>query len=277
MQQSRQAVEVHATAFVQGDEQRLLRRADVFTERTVVLVERPSGRDEQHQAAGSYFLQRGREKVIVDEEVPRLETRVERFVVAERDIRDGHVVEPIGQLRFLEGLVANVGVGVEHSRQAGGKGVDFDARDARAPVHLVGHQADEMTQAEGGFEDPSVRKAEAPQHRVYRADDSRRGVVRVERGGARRFEFVRGQELFQHAEKVLRARFRDQHISDDVEGMILGGANPALLIFRLFEFGDFAEDRLPTALVDRGIGNRQIGAGNLQINLRIGLGLIFGV
>jgi len=44
----------------------------------------------------------------------------------------------------------------------------------------------------------------------------------------------RNRSGLQNAEKVLRARFHDPHIADEVEGMILGGANPVLLIFRLF-------------------------------------------
>jgi hypothetical protein len=75
------------------------------------------------------------EEVIVDDEVPALEARIERFVIAEGDVGNGHVVESVGQFRFLEGLMPDVGVGIKCLGQAGGDGINLDAGDAASGVH----------------------------------------------------------------------------------------------------------------------------------------------
>jgi len=64
-------------------------------------------------------------------------------------------------------------------------------------VHFVRHQADEVAQAEGRFENASVCKAQTFQQRVDRANDERGGVVGVEGGGAGGFEFVGREQLFE--------------------------------------------------------------------------------
>ncbi len=101
---------------------------DVFPQGAVEFVERALGRDEQNQSAGPHLLQRGGEEVIVDDEVPVLEARVEGFVVPERDVADGDVVETVGQFGFLEGLMPDVGVGIERLCQAGGDRSQFRCR-----------------------------------------------------------------------------------------------------------------------------------------------------
>ena len=76
-------------------------------------------------------------------------------------------------------------------------GIDLDAGDLGATVHLLRHHTNEMTQSTGGFEDASVLEAESLQRRIHHANDGRGGVVRVERGGARGIEFLGRQQLFQ--------------------------------------------------------------------------------
>ena len=103
---------------------------DVFAQRAVEFVQRALGGDEQDQAAGAHFFQGRREEVIVDEEVPALEARVERLVIAKGDVANGHVEAAVGKPGLLEGLVPDVGVGVEQFGQARRDGVNFDAGDA---------------------------------------------------------------------------------------------------------------------------------------------------
>ena len=86
---------------------------NILTQCAVEFVQCALGRDEQNQPPGPHFLQRGGEEVVMDDEVPLLEARIVRVVIAEGDIGNGHVIEAIGELRLLEWLMPEIGVGVE--------------------------------------------------------------------------------------------------------------------------------------------------------------------
>ena len=77
------------------DQIRLMR--DIFPQRAVELVQRALRRDEQNQSAGPDLVERLGEEIIVDDEVPVFELRVERLVIAERNVGNGHVVKSVRQ------------------------------------------------------------------------------------------------------------------------------------------------------------------------------------
>ena len=60
---------------------------DILAKTAIKLVERAFGRDEEDQAAGPNFVQRRGEEVVVDDEAPALESRIEGPVIAKRDIK----------------------------------------------------------------------------------------------------------------------------------------------------------------------------------------------
>ena len=167
---------------------------EVFAQRLVLLVERATGRYEQQQAAGTDFLQRRRKEVIVNDKVPFVETRVVGFVVAEGDVRDRHVIKPIGEFGFLERLMPDVRIRIKQLRQPRRHRINLDAGDLRTSVHRLRHQPDEMTEATGGFQNASVLETKALQRCIHRADEDRGGVVRVERGGASGLQFFWRQQ-----------------------------------------------------------------------------------
>ena len=117
-------------------------------------------------------------------------------IIPERHVGNRHVVEPIGEFGILEWLGANVGVRVERLGDAGGERVNLDAGDGRMPVHRLRHQPDEMTDTARRFQNSSVLESELLQGAIHGAHHGRRGVVGVECGGAGRFQFFRGQQLF---------------------------------------------------------------------------------
>ena len=63
-----------------------------------------------------------------------------------------------GEFGFLEWLVANVGIWIKRLGDAGGQRVNFDAGDGRMLVHLLRHEADEMADAAGRFQNAPARK-----------------------------------------------------------------------------------------------------------------------
>ena len=128
--------------------------------------------------------------MVVDDKAPLFEARVVGNETAKRNTRYRHVVKAVGQFGFLEGLVADVRVGVKHPRQPGGDGINLDAGDDRAPVHGVRHEADEVAQTQRRFQEPAADEAEALQQGINRADDDRGGIMGVERRGPGRVEFV---------------------------------------------------------------------------------------
>ena len=93
--------------------------------------------------------------------------------------------------------MADVSVGVQQLRQPGGDRVNLDAGDQRAGVHVVGHEADEVAEAQGRLQDATVREPEPLQRRVHGPDDDRRGVMGVEGGGAGGVQFLWAEELLQ--------------------------------------------------------------------------------
>ena len=64
-------------------------------------------------------------------------------------------------------------------------------------MHLVRHEADEVTQAQCRFEDAAMLKAEALEERIHRADDDGRGIVGVEGRGASRVQLVGREQRLQ--------------------------------------------------------------------------------
>ena len=64
-------------------------------------------------------------------------------------------------------------------------------------MHLVRHEADEVTQTQGRFENATPLKAEALEERIHRADDDGRGVVGVEGCGASRVQLVGREQRLQ--------------------------------------------------------------------------------
>ena len=83
------------------------------------------------ETTGTNFLQRRRKEVIVNDEVPILEARVVRFVIAKGDVRDRHVVKTVGEPGFLERLMPDVRVRVEILGESGCERINFDTRDQR--------------------------------------------------------------------------------------------------------------------------------------------------
>lgn len=133
----------------------------------------------------------------MDDEFPLLEPRVERAVVAERDVRNGHVEEGVGQAGFLERLPPDVRVRIQLLRQPGSDGINLDAGDLRLPEHILRHQADEVAQTTGGFQNPAALEAEPLQGGEHGPDHDRGRVVRVERAGTGGIQFTFGKQGFQ--------------------------------------------------------------------------------
>jgi len=126
-----------------------------------LFIQRTLGRDEQDKTAGAHIVQRRREKVIMNEKVPTLETRVERLVIAKGDAANGHVETAVGQDGLLEGLAPNIGVRIEQFGRSGGDRVNLDPGDSRTRLQVVGHEADEVPQAHRRFEHPTLGKPES--------------------------------------------------------------------------------------------------------------------
>ena len=59
----------------------------------------------------------------------------------------------------------DVRVGIQLSRQPRGEGINFDAGDLRAAVHLVGHDADEMSQPASRFQNAAMLETKLLQRR----------------------------------------------------------------------------------------------------------------
>lgn len=196
---------------------------DELAERGVLLVEGAPRRDEGDQSSGTDTGERRGEEVVVDEELRK--TRVERTVIAKRDVRDGEV-EGIGmELRFLERLMAKVRLRIQRLGETQRHAVDLDAGKRGSFPHRLGHQAEEMAQATGGFEDPAAGKAETLQGSIHRLDDRRCRVVGVECGGSGTsklgireqlpkldaFAFPLGIALIEHLRQAAPADVPDQH------------------------------------------------------------------
>ena len=81
--------------------------------------------------------------------------------------------------------------------QAGGDRVNLDPGDSRTGQHVVGHEADEMPQAQRRFEHPALGKSEPAQGVIHGADHAGRGVMGVESSGAGRLQFLRREQLLQ--------------------------------------------------------------------------------
>ena len=64
--------------------------------------------------------------------------RIVDGVIPERDIRDRGIVEPVGQLRLLERLGADVGIGIQRLGNAGGQRINLDTGDRRAVKNSSG-------------------------------------------------------------------------------------------------------------------------------------------
>ena len=76
---------------------------------------------------------------------------------------------------------------------------------------------------------------------------------------------------------MLRARFQDGQLPDEVERLVLHCPFPPVLGRAFFEFGRLVHDELPGAGGNLRIGRRQISTGDLQIDGRKFTGLVLGV
>jgi hypothetical protein len=76
---------------------------------------------------------------------------------------------------------------------------------------------------------------------------------------------------------MLRARFQDWHLPDEVKRLVLHRTFPSVLSRTFFEFGRLVHGELLGAGGNLRIGRRQISAGDLQINGRQFSGLVLGV
>src|SRR5262245_56181326 len=92
---------------------------------------------------------------------PRFEARIEGHKIAKRDVANRHVIEAVRELCFLESLMANVRVGIEHFGDSRGERVDFNAGHLGVAMHFLRHQADKMPDAAGRFENAAALKAKA--------------------------------------------------------------------------------------------------------------------
>ena len=86
-------------------------------------------------------------------------------------------------------------VGIEHPRQACRHPVDFDAGELRAGGHRLGHEPEEVAQAAGRLQHPSVREPESADRGIHRLNDGGRRVVSVEDRRPGRIEARRLQQL----------------------------------------------------------------------------------
>src|SRR5438093_10808968 len=96
----------------------------------------------------------------MDRKPESIQAQVVNGIIPEGDIGNRHVVEPVGELGVLESLRANVGVWVERLGDAGSEQVDFDAGNSRVPMDRFRHEADEMTNAAGRFQNSSILESE---------------------------------------------------------------------------------------------------------------------
>ena len=98
---------------------------------------------------------------------------------------------------MLEWLVAGVGVRIECLGEPGGEKIDFGSGNRRVGVHLVRHQADEVSKTQRRLQNSTVGETVAPQRGVHTSNDDRRRVVRVEGRGAGGRVFILRQKLRQ--------------------------------------------------------------------------------
>jgi len=101
---------------------------------------------------------------------------------AERDVADRQVETALAGPGVGEGLVDDVGVGVERGRDLGGDRFELHAGELGA----AGGEADEVSRSASWFQDPSAGEAELLDAAPDGLDEAGVGVVRVQRVARRR-------------------------------------------------------------------------------------------
>jgi hypothetical protein len=81
----------------------------------------------------------------------------------------------------------------------------------------------------------------------------------------------------QYFQEGIRLRFDDDAMPDHIEGFVLSGSLPALLIRIVFACSQRLQSILPGPLTDSGVAAGKIGFGNLQVEHRLAFGLIPGL
>src|SRR5438034_6706257 len=108
----------------------------------------------------------------MDRKPVSVEVWVVNGIIPEGHIGNRHVVEPVGELGVLESLRADVGVRVERLGNSGSERVDLDAGNSRVPMHRFRHQANEMTNAAGWFQNSSMLESEPLKGAIHGSHDS---------------------------------------------------------------------------------------------------------
>ena len=94
-------------------------------------------------------------------------------VIAERNIGDGKVERFVGKFGFFKRLLADVGVGIQRLGDARRQRINFNAGDGGVAEHFLRHEADEMADAAGRFQNLSALKTKPLRRLIHGADDGR--------------------------------------------------------------------------------------------------------
>ena len=154
------------------------------------------------QAARPDQVQALDDEVVVDAVAAGVVPPVGQGEAAERDVADRQVEAAFGGAGAGEGLVGDVGIGVQPGRDRGGDRVQFHARDPGA----AGREADEVPASAPCFQDPAPGEAELLHSRPDCLDEGGVGVVRVEgvAGGGGQFPGCRQPGQFLARPGVVR-------------------------------------------------------------------------
>ena len=111
------------------------------------------------------------------------------------------------------------------------------------------------------FLEPDFRPLPFDNHRPRQPGHVQREVVQPPQIN------IRGHcAVFQHAQKMFRARFQHRQTAKAVKGFVLDGRLPAVLRLPLLELDHFIHDELPVAGGDFGIAGGQIRPRDLQVH-----------
>ena len=146
----------------------------------VCFIQRPLARHKGNDAARPHLVQRAGEKVVMDQKMVFVVPLVTQAITSEWYVPNSEVEKAVRQFRFLKALHGNRGILIELAGDAPRDGVEFHAIQF-AFCHALGHQTEKVTDTAGRLQNISATKAEIFHSLVDGSDDSRRGIVCVER------------------------------------------------------------------------------------------------
>jgi len=163
-------------------------------------VQRVTAGDHGDDAAGSHQVDALGDGPVVDRErgVSHL-AGVSHLDVAEGQVADRHVVEPVRQACALQrlDLRSQIGAGKSGAKDGARDGVLLDGCDLADLRQRRRHACQEKAGARHGLDDRAALEAHAPQRLPHGADQHRIGVEGVGDGAARAVELLFGQQALE--------------------------------------------------------------------------------